>query len=142
MTSTCPLCNGSRLSLCLERPSVPVFQNIRYPTASAARAAASGRLAIAHCERCGFVFNAAFDPDLAVYSTAYENDQTQSGHFRGYLNRLGAGVLAAVAGKPDPIVLEVGCGQAAFLKQLAQMPRARYSRFLGFDPAWRGGEVP
>lgn len=142
MASTCPLCRGTRVSVCLERPSVPVFQNIRYPTVAAARAAASGRLAIAHCERCGFVFNAGFDPELAVYSTAYENDQTQSGHFRGYLGQIGAGVLAAVAGKDDAVVLEVGCGQAAFLKQLAQMPQARYSRFLGFDPAWRGGEVP
>jgi SAM-dependent methyltransferase len=128
--------------LCLERSSVPVFQNIRYASRQAARAAASGRLAIAHCERCGFVFNAAFDPQLAVYSTAYENDQTLSEHFRGYLNQIGGHVLDAVAGKPEPVVLEVGCGQATFLKQLAQMPQARYSRFLGFDPAWRGGEVP
>jgi hypothetical protein len=142
MPSTCPLCNSSRVSLCLERPSVPVFQNIRYASAPAAKAAATGRLGVAHCERCGFVFNAGFDPALAVYSAAYENDQTQSGHFRGYLDRIGAGVLAAVAGRPDPVVLEVGCGQAAFLTQLARMPQARYSRFLGFDPAWRGGDVP
>jgi len=142
MSPTCPLCNSSRVSLCLERPVVPVFQNIRYESAAAARRAASGRLAIAHCERCGFVFNAAFDPTLAVYSAAYENDQTLSGHFRHYLKEIGAGVLAAVADKTDPVVLEVGCGQAAFLKQLAEMPQARYSRFLGFDPAWRGGDVP
>lgn len=142
MTPACPLCNAPRVALCLERPSVPVFQNIRYPSEAAATAAAAGRLAIAHCERCGFVFNAAFDPQLAVYSAAYENDQTLSEHFRGYLKQIGAGVMAAVDGKPDPMVLEVGCGQAAFLKQLAQLPQARYSRFLGFDPAWRGGDVP
>jgi SAM-dependent methyltransferase len=142
MASSCPLCESVQLATCLERDSVPVFQNVRYPSSAAARAAGSGRLAIAHCERCGFVFNAAFDPQLAVYSTAYENDQTLSEHFRGYLERIGAHVLRAVADKPDPLVLEVGCGQAAFLKQLAQLPQARYSRFLGFDPAWRGSDVP
>jgi hypothetical protein len=142
MRSTCPLCSSSRLSVCLERPSVPVFQNIRYDSPAAARAAASGRLAITHCDQCGFVFNAAFDTKLAVYTPAYENDQTQSERFRGYLDEIGAGVLASVRDQDKPVVLEVGCGQAAFLKQLAQMEQARFSRFVGFDPAWRGGETP
>lgn len=142
MRSTCPLCSSPRLSVCLERPRVPVFQNIRYDSPAAARTAASGRLAITHCDQCGFVFNAAFDPTLAVYTPAYENDQTQSERFRAYLGEIGAGVLKAVRHQDEPVVLEVGCGQAAFLKQLAQMQQARFSRFVGFDPAWRGGETP
>ena len=142
MRSTCPLCSSPRLSVCLERPSVPVFQNIRYDSPTAARTAASGRLAITHCDQCGFVFNAAFDTQLAVYTPAYENDQTQSERFRGYLDEIGAGVLTSVRDQDKPVILEVGCGQAAFLKQLAQMEQARFSRFVGFDPAWRGGETP
>src|SRR3954447_22137639 len=115
MKSTCPLCSSPRLSVCLERPSVPVFQNIRYDSPAAARTAATGRLAITHCDQCGFVFNAAFDTKLAVYTPAYENDQAQSERFRAYLGEIGAGVLTAVRHQHEPVVLEVGCGQAAFL---------------------------
>ncbi len=121
---------------------MPVFQNVRYASAEAAKAAATGRLAISECERCGFVFNAAFDSGLAVYSADYENDQAVSGRFRTYLGEIAQRVLAAAGGTRDPVVLEVGCGQAAFLKQLAGLTGARYSRFLGFDPAWRGGDTP
>jgi hypothetical protein len=128
--------------LCLERPSVPVFQNVRYPTRQAAKQAATGRLAITECGRCGFVFNAAFDPRLAVYSADYENEQALSERFRGYLDGIAARVLGAVGGERQPVVLEIGCGQASFLKQIAGMPAARFSRFLGFDPAWRGGDTP
>jgi len=142
VTSTCPICPRSPATLRLERRVVPVFQNVRYPTAAAAKAAATGRLAISECDRCGFVFNAAFDPTLAVYSTDYENDQAQSGQFRAYLDEIAARVLAAVDHERTAVVLEIGCGQAAFLMQLAGMPSARFSRFLGFDPAWRGGSMP
>ena len=128
--------------LCLQRPSVPVFQNIRYPTPTAAKAAARGQLAIAQCTRCGFVFNAAFDPGLAVYSADYENEQALSDRFRVYLDGIAARVLAGIGAEPQPVVLEIGCGQASFLKQLARVPAARFSRFLGFDPAWRGGDIP
>jgi SAM-dependent methyltransferase len=142
MSPGCPLCADPRVTLCLERSDVPVFQNIRYASPEAARGAATGKLAISECDRCGFVFNAGFDPALAVYSADYENDQTQSERFRSYLDQIAARVLGAISGRPQPTVLEIGCGQASFLKQLAGLPDARYSRFVGFDPAWRGGDTP
>jgi SAM-dependent methyltransferase len=142
MTPVCPLCGEQRVTPCLERSNVPVFQNIRYASPAAARAAPTGRLAISECDRCGFVFNAGFDPALAIYSADYENDQTQSERFRRYLDQIAARVLGAIAGRQHPTVLEIGCGQASFLKQLAALPDARYGRFVGFDPAWRGGDTP
>jgi hypothetical protein len=140
MKGACPLCGGGALAPCLERARVPVFQNISHPSAPEAAAAAIGRLSITHCNDCGFVFNASFDPGLAVYSPRYENDQSVSQTFCGYLDRIADRVLGAlVPGRP--IVLEVGCGQGHFLKRLDRGPAAHYSRFLGFDPAWRGGET-
>jgi len=88
------------------------------------------------------VFNAAFDPGLAVYSAEYENNQALSERFRSYLDQLGARVLGAIADRAEPVVLEIGCGQASFLKQLVRLREAKFARFLGFDPAWRGGETP
>ena len=136
----CPLCGGRDLAVCLARERVPVFQNISHPSAAEAAAAATGRLSISHCNACGFVFNAGFDPGLAVYSPRYENDQSVSETFCSYLDRIADRVLGALA-PGRPIVLEVGCGQGHFLKRLDKGPQARYSRFLGFDPAWRGGET-
>lgn len=138
----CPLCADRRPTACLERNNVPVFQNVRYGSADAARAAATGRLTVSECRRCGFVFNATFDPRLAVYSADYENDQALSARFRAYLDGIAARVLAAVGNDERAVVLEIGCGQAAFLKDLARLSHARFSRFIGFDPAWRGGTTP
>jgi hypothetical protein len=142
MLSACPLCGTSDLARCLSRERVPVFQNVHYPSARDAAAATTGRLEIVHCNGCGFVFNAAFDLALAVYSPNYENDQTVSDTFRGYLDRIADRVLGAVAPSGSPIVLEVGCGQGHFLKRLAALPAAHFNRFVGFDPAWRGDKTP
>jgi SAM-dependent methyltransferase len=136
--TACPLCNGEDLAPCLARERVAVFQNIRYPSAADAAAAATGSLHITHCNCCGFVFNAAYDPKLAVYSPQYENDQSASGTFCDYLDQIADRVLGALDPGGSPIVLEVGCGQGHFLKRLAGLPAARFNRFIGFDPAWRG----
>jgi SAM-dependent methyltransferase len=141
MLSCCPLCSGDDIATCFVRDRVPVFQNVGYETPQEAAGAAFGRLSITHCNDCGFVFNAAFDPGLAVYSPRYENDQTMSSAFCDYLDQIAARVLGSLDPQGSPIVLEVGCGQGHFLKRLAGLPAARFNRFLGFDPAWRGGET-
>lgn len=118
-----------------------MFQNALYPSESAARAAKTGDLAIRGCRRCGFVFNAAFDPDLVAYGADYENDQTVSPSFAAHVDGIAQRVLAEAKDRPAPVVLEVGCGQGGFLERLAQ-GAARDGRQLGgaigFDPAYRG----
>lgn len=137
----CPLCGGSDLVEGLERQGVPVFQNALYATAAAARAARTGDLAIRDCRRCGFVFNAVFNPDLVAYGANYENDQTVSPAFAAHVDRIAARVLAEANAHPTPVVLEVGCGQGGFLERLAAVA-AQDGRALGgavgFDPAYRG----
>ncbi len=137
----CPLCGGTDLVDGLARAGVPVFQNALYPTASAARAAQTGDLAIRACRRCGFVFNAAFNPELVAYGADYENDQTVSPAFAAHVDSVAARVLAEAVGREAPVVLEVGCGQGGFLERLAAVA-ARNGRKLGgavgFDPAYRG----
>ena len=137
----CPLCGGADLVEGLSRAAVPVLQNALYPTEPAARAARTGDLAIRGCRRCGFVFNAAFDPDLVAYGVDYENDQTLSPSFAAHVDRIALRVLAEAKDREAPVVLEVGCGQGGFLERLAQ-GAAREGRKLGgaigFDPAYRG----
>lgn len=137
----CPLCHSTGVTPGIERPHVPVFQNVRHESPASARAAAVGRLSIRHCDACGFVFNATFDPALAVYAPGYENDQTVSDAFRAHLDTVAGRVLRRLPPAGTPIVLEVGCGQGHFLQRLAQAPGSESARFIGFDPAWRGGET-
>lgn len=135
----CPLCGGEATAVVLDRPSVPVFQNVLYATPQQARAAATGRLAIRACPACGFVHNAAFDPDSALYDANYENNQSHSAVFSRHIEACAAAVVAAVP--PGRAVLEVGCGQGYFLTRLAEAAAAG-TPLIGFDPAWRGGDAP
>ena len=43
------------------KTEVPVFQHKVYESVAAAKKAASGKVDLAVCQGCGFVFNAAFD---------------------------------------------------------------------------------
>lgn len=136
-SSSCPLCASLDVDPCVDRGSVPVFQNARYRDPDSARAAARGRLRLAVCRRCGFSFNAGFDPDLARYDVTYENDQTMSAHFVAHVASVARRALALVSDVPNPTVLEVGCGQGAFLRQLQATSGGRIGRALGFDPSLR-----
>jgi hypothetical protein len=140
--NSCPVCGGGVLLACLDRDSVPVFQNALYPAEDLARNAATGRLAIRFCRSCGFGFNAAFEPDLVAYGADYENDQTMSGVFSAHVDNMAGKVLGALNGKPHPLVLEVGCGQGYFLERLANLAPAPLGGALGFDPSFRGQAKP
>lgn len=138
-SAVCPLCTAVADVAVLDSPAVPVFQNVLYPTFEEARGAATGCLAIRACPACGFVHNAAFDPDSALYDANYENNQSHSAVFTRHIQGSVAAVLEAVP--PGGTVLEIGCGQGYFLSHLAQAAPAGTS-LIGFDPAWRGGAAP
>ncbi|MFA7431927.1 MAG: class I SAM-dependent methyltransferase [Rhodospirillaceae bacterium] len=135
----CPLCGATADEAILDRTAVPVFQNVLYATPQEAEAAATGCLAIRACPACGFVHNAAFDPDCALYDANYENNQSHSAVFSRHIDASAAAVLKAV--QPGQAVLEVGCGQGYFLTRLAQAAPSG-TPLVGFDPAWRGGDPP
>jgi len=120
----------------LDRAGVPVLQNLHYASAAAARGAPTGTLAIRLCRRCGFGFNAAFAPELAVYGDGYENDQGGSLTFARHLDGRAAR-LAALLGRADATVVEVGCGQGTFLRRIVAIAGTRIARAVGYDPAWR-----
>src|SRR5262245_29707262 len=108
MRTDCPLCGHRAFAVMLDREGVPTLQNRHYPSAAAARAAATGTLAIRVCRRCGFGFNAAFVPELAAYGPDYENDQAGSPVFARHLAGRARRVAAHLA--DGATVVEVGCG--------------------------------
>ena len=85
VAAECVICGGGCTEF-LRRDGVPVQQNFLFPTRQEAVDAARGDLRFVVCERCGFIFNAAFDPALVPYGENYENDQTCSEAFRAYVD--------------------------------------------------------
>lgn len=132
----CPVCGGDDLHALMSRSAVPVFQNMRYDSVARARAAATGMLALVICTRCAFGFNAAFDPGLLAYDAGYENDQSNSAAFTIHLVERAAAILGRLP-RHEATVLEIGCGQGAFLKLLLDAGAGRVRHAFGFDPAAR-----
>jgi hypothetical protein len=141
---SCPLCASSRAQVFDRRERVPVHQNGRCETRQQALATPAGQLEMTGCLACGFVWNAAFDADLLVYDSSYENDQTWSGAVRAHVAARARRVAAALADVPAPRLVEVGCGQGTFYRIMAETLGALPGPASGFDPAWRGkdGEGP
>ncbi|AXS40437.1 class I SAM-dependent methyltransferase [Breoghania sp. L-A4] len=136
--TVCPVCESASHRRMLGRDRSPVLQNAVYPDVATARETGYGPLAITACDRCGFVWNAAFDPQLIDYTPHYDNAQ---GHSDVFMQHLQTRLERIVDAAPDgPLeILEVGCGQGDFLAALVRvLGPGRVSRAVGFDPAYRG----
>ncbi len=134
----CPVCESACVEVFLRRDAVPVHQNLLLSSAAAARNLQRGDLAMTVCRDCGFVFNAAFNPKLLDYGSAYENTQTHSPAFSDYVNELVEHLVDECEIKNCNIV-EIGCGKGGFLKKLVE-PVAYGNQGFGYDPSYWGPE--
>jgi len=103
-------------------------------SAEEARQFTRGDLLLAFCRTCGFVFNAAFDPNSLRYSVTYDSTQSYSPHFKRYLTKLAESLVAKYR-LSDKVLIEVGCGKGEFLRLLCKDGR---NRGIGFDPSYVG----
>jgi hypothetical protein len=132
----CAVCADHRLSTFLTVPQVPVTCTSIFDTATEARDIPTGDIDLCVCERCGFVSNRDFDPDLGELGARYESSQAASPHFSAFAQSLAGDWLRRyeLRGK---VVVEVGCGSGDFMRE---MVRAGASRGIGVDPL--AGVVP
>lgn len=136
VTSHCPICRFATPLVLDQRERVPLLQNRLWPDRLAARTAPTGKLDFVLCAVCGLAWNRAFIPDLVVYDPNYNNDQMGSLEFRTHADAMRDRILARIPHGTFPDLIEIGCGQGAFLAGLAQT--GRFASLEGFDPAWRG----
>lgn len=142
MSSACPICDHGEAMSIDERPKVAVMQNRVFASAAAARACATAPLAMAGCLRCGFVWNRVFDAARIGYGPDYENCQLNSAAFSAHVGAVAGRVIAAVPDGAPVDLLEIGCGQADFMRLVAARAGDRLGSAVGFDPSWRGEVAP
>jgi SAM-dependent methyltransferase len=155
--STCDACGGDRLTPFADLGEVPVLCGRNFPDRAGALASPAGRMVLAYCTHCAYVRNAAFDPRLLVHDATMETHPQHSPALRRFSAELAARLthrLALGGGR----VLDIGCGQGDFLRELCRRSGCtavgydpRYARRPGPDPsgavfhaahAPRGGGLP
>lgn len=133
----CPSCVSEDAEVFHSVGGIPVASNIVIHDAGEAAAYERGRLELAVCPQCGFIFNHLFDPGLVDYTRPYEESQAFSPTFRAFQDALVARLTEAYD-LTDRAVLEIGCGKGAFLEALCSHSGARGT---GIDPAFQPGRI-
>jgi hypothetical protein len=113
---------------------IPVLCGVHYETQEEALASPLGRMVLGYCPECAYVRNLAFDPDIMVYDTTMDTNLHHSAAFRSFSSELVHGLAArhALAGRT---ILDIGCGQGEFLRELCEEAGARG---FGFDAMYAG----
>jgi hypothetical protein len=136
--TTCPACAEAAGRIFYEIEGVPVHQVRLMRTYDEAINCGKGDIRLALCGGCGFIWNAAFEPELVDYGEDYESTQAVSDTFNRFHERLARDLMTryALQGKD---VFEIGCGQGEFLRLMRELG-VRHA--TGFDPTLRGVGAP
>src|SRR6201987_1687781 len=92
----------------------------------------TGDIVLAVCSGCGFIFNAAWNPERTIYSDQYEETQGFSPTFNTF-NRSIAEELISSYNIRGKTVLEIGCGKGEFLTLICKLGG---NRGIGYDPSF------
>src|SRR5690606_38280623 len=74
-------------------------------------------MVLAYCRECAYVRNAAFEPELMVYDSTMDTNLHHSPMFQKFSADLVAHLTDRFA-LPGKRVLDIGCGQGEFLREL------------------------
>lgn len=130
----CPLCHAHEATVVYAVSLAPVTCTAVFDSPEEAHAVPCGRIELATCTHCGFVYNRVFDEGLArigaELDVAYESSQSASGRFNQFARGLAAEWVERfnLRGKT---VIEVGSGGGAFLRELVH---AGVGKVIAIDP--------
>jgi SAM-dependent methyltransferase len=111
---------------------MPLFSNVLHDTREQALDTERTAMQLDYCPRCGFIYNATFEPDRLRYGRGYENDLSVSPYFREYAAHLAAELVQRHNLK-DKDIIEIGCGDGHFLRLICDMGA---NCGVGFDPSY------
>ncbi|MGI5147821.1 methyltransferase domain-containing protein [Plantactinospora sp. CA-294935] len=134
----CTACGRHDLVPFADLGEIPVYCGVHWASRAEALASPLGRMWLAYCPECGYVRNLAFDPAVLVYDTTMDTNLHHSpafGVFSAELVKHLAGRFPLRGGT----VLDVGCGQGEFLRELCHVAGCRG---IGYDAMYAGTPGP
>jgi hypothetical protein len=138
LSRLCDACASATLVPFADLGDIPVLCGVHWADAQAAADSPVGRMTMAYCPDCAYVRNVAFDPALMVYDTTMDTNL----HFSPAFQAFSAELVKHLAGRFDLAgkrVLDIGCGQGEFLRELCHDTGARG---IGYDAMYAGTEGP
>jgi SAM-dependent methyltransferase len=137
----CDACAGARLIPFADLGEIPVLCGVHWADAATAAASPVGRMLLAYCPLCAYVRNVAFEPTIMVYDATMDTNLHHSPAFQAFSADLVAH-LADRYGLAGKRVLDIGCGQGEFLRELCHAAGccgvgydAMYAGPVGADPS-------
>ncbi len=134
----CDACAEATLVPFADLGDIPVLCGVHWADAEAAAASPVGRMVLASCPSCAYVRNVAFDPAVMVYDTTMDTNLHHSPAFQAFSAELVKHLADryALAGKR---VLDIGCGQGEFLRELCHTAGCTG---VGYDAMYAGPVGP
>ena len=138
MSRTCDACAEATLAPFADLGDIPVLCGVHWADPEAAEASPVGRMVLAYCPSCAYVRNVAFDPAVMVYDTTMDTNLHHSPAFQAF----SADLVKHLADRyplSGKRVLDVGCGQGEFLRELCHTAGCAG---VGYDAMYAGPEGP
>ncbi len=130
----CHACGQSEMLPVADLGAVPVLCGVHWASQAEAMASPVGQIRLAYCPTCAYTRNVAFDPNIMVYDKTMDTNLHYSPAFAEFTTELVHDLCQrhALAGKR---VLDIGCGQGEFLRELCAHGRCRG---IGYDAMYAG----
>lgn len=126
----CPACHAAETVDVFNGGELPVSVGMFYDSKLDAINAPLGKITLAFCRSCGLVFNREYDISKEIFRPGYEVALRHSEIFRNFI----AGVAERLTSRfdlNDKRIVEIGCGDAYFLRALAATGN---NHCTGIDP--------
>ena len=138
MAMRCAACAEATMVPFADLGDIPVLCGVHFAEAAEAAASPVGRMTLAYCPACAYVRNVAFDPGTMVYDTTMDTNLHHSPAFQAFSAELVAHLAKryALAGRR---VLDIGCGQGEFLRELCHVAGCTG---VGYDAMYAGPVGP
>jgi len=134
----CDACAEGTLVTFADLGDIPVLCGVHWADAETAADSPVGRMTLGYCPDCAYVRNLAFDPAVMVYDKTMDTNL----HFSPAFQAFSAELVKHLAGRyqlAGKRVLDIGCGQGEFLRELCHHSG---STGIGYDAMYAGTEGP
>lgn len=126
------MCRSDEMETIFTWKGLPTFCNVLHETREQALRTERAVMQLVSCLQCGFIHNAAFEPEKVHYGPHYGNPLSASPHFCRYATGIAEELIQRYR-LHDQEIIEIGCGDGYFLGLLCDIGR---NRGIGFDPSY------